>query len=158
MVRDRALACTDSGRGIDVAEHTSFLFANWNPTQIRIVCQLIPLLCRHGAGLYGVDFPRGSDVQEVRVGWPNPNSSNKHILSLFEPRANGVLWELRLTPDCEFISSGGPLRLLKMEKGKEHQESQRAKGCIVLTEEVLPPRNEDWIEEAFTYCRDRYGI
>ena len=84
-----------------MAEHTSFLFANWNPTQIRIVCQLIPLLCRHGAGLYGVDFPRGSDVQEVRVGWPNPNSSVQSRLG----KSNGGTG--RRSPQPDGISNMG---------------------------------------------------
>lgn len=146
-------------------ERQFFLFSNWRPEHIRIACQLVPYLCRHRAGLYGVDFPKYREghptdqtVQEVRVGWPNPDSPNKHILSILQPRADGLLWELRLSPKSGFISPSGPLRLLKLEKGKEHQESQKAKGCIILTEPTLPLGFEAWIDAAFAYTIPLYGI
>ncbi|QVL32309.1 hypothetical protein KIH39_26340 [Telmatocola sphagniphila] len=135
-----------------------FLFSNWNPQLIFIASRLLPHLCRHGAGLYGVDFPRNSTIQEVRVGWENPNSDRKHILSIFEPRGDALLWELRVRPDSRFITANGPLQRLKMERSKEDQESQLSKGCIMLTSPDLPEGFEDWIDEAFEYTRMRYGL
>jgi hypothetical protein len=68
--------------------------------------------------LYGVDVPPNQIVQEVRVGWSNPDSHNKHILSIFQPRPVGLLWEPRLSLGSRFITPDGPLRQLKLESGK----------------------------------------
>ena len=139
-------------------DKTHLLFANWNAAHVRIASKLVPYLCRHRAGLYGVNFPRKGIAKEVRVGWPNPSSKDMHILSIFQPKSDCLLWELRLSPSSKFISTRGPLRRLKMEKGKEDQESQRAKGCIELKCTSLPPGFRQWIEEAFEYTVDLYGI
>ncbi|HVT30494.1 MAG TPA: hypothetical protein VHE81_20965 [Lacipirellulaceae bacterium] len=107
------------------------------------------MLCRHGADFYEID----SDAQQVRVGWRTSPRKHQWVAILYCSTKGSVKLKLRIDRKSHFLSPRGPLK----RSGERKSDKEKDTGAITLSDS-FPADLPIWIDHAFQYCEDNYGI